>query len=168
MALNVTRILTHDLTIPSAQLQQVFHIFYLLWCSRDQHRLQRNIHTLCLCRCSVDQRGNIASLSFTDDHSGTSPTLPVHVSTDNSGTLSVTGTGGAFLAAASARPRSPDLAGVASLRIRACVRSLVDLVVPDTAGVTSHSARTMAHKSKPVLRPEEIESCLHEGSTIGL
>ena len=58
---------------------------------------------------------------------------------------SVSGTCGAFVAAAKAQPFPPDLASVTTLRTRACVRSVVDLAAPRDSGATSHSARTMAH-----------------------
>ena len=59
----------------------------------------------------------------------------------------VTGTGGAFLAAARARPRSLDWASVVTLRARDCLCSAADLVVPLEMGPPSHSVRTMDHRA---------------------
>ena len=59
----------------------------------------------------------------------------------------VTGTGGAFLAAARARPRSPDRASVATLQTRNCLCWAADCVVPREVVVTSHPARTRDHRA---------------------
>ena len=82
-------------------------------------------------------------------------------------TCGVTGNGGAFLAAASARPRSPDRASAATLRTRACMCSAADLVVPREMKVTSLSTHH-GHQIGPVFRPEEVQPRFHQVSTVAV